>query len=267
MTERFSQRYGYGQDTKEIVVQHDAPPELREAVISIAYQTFGNKPSRLRYILCDVLLVRPNRGNWSEYPNIDDEVLLLIETCEWYRVYDIIEAIEKEAREIVWPKGQPTKFATELNRYFVNQGIGWQLSDGEVLARGEDASELTRKIVDESLQDKELVTSRRELREAVRSLSIRPEADVTGAIQHVMAALECLAREVAEEPKLTLGEIIKRNPGMIPPPLDDAVEKVWGYASERGRHLREGRPPRFEEAMFVVSISSAVCMYLSQKLR
>ncbi len=266
MTERFSQRHGYGDTAKDIVVRHDAPQELREAVVAIGYETCKDDPKWMRDVVCKALRKLPNTGNWSSNA-IREEIYLELGYCEWYEVYDIVEAIEKEAREVVTPQGQPTKFATELNRYFVRQGIGWQLIDGEISARGDDAFELTRQMVDEALRDKGLDTSRTELREAIRSLSVRPKADVTGAIQHVMAALECLAREVAGNPKLTLGEIIKKNPGMIPPPLDESVLKAWGYSSERGRHLREGRTPDFAEAALVVSISSAVCMYLSNKLK
>ncbi|MCY4474561.1 MAG: hypothetical protein OXC83_03905 [Chloroflexi bacterium] len=265
MTERFSQRHGYGDTAKDIVVRLDAPQELREAVIAIGYETCKDDPKWMRGVVCRALRKLPNPGNWST-DAIREEIYDELGYCEWYEVYDIIEAIEKEARGGM-PQDQPTKFATELNRYFVNHGIGWQLRDGEIYARGDDATEFTRQSLDETLRDKGLDTSRTEFREAIRSLSVRPIADVTGAIQHAMAALECLAREVAGNPKLTLGEIIKKNPKMIPPPLDESVLKAWGYSSERGRHLREGRTPDYAEAALVVSISNSVCMYLSDKLK
>ena len=47
-------------------------------------------------------------------------------------------------------------------------------------------------------------------------------------------------REYKGNTKATLGEILKRNSDLIPKPLDDAVSKAWGYASEHARHLREG---------------------------
>lgn len=265
--ERFSRRRGYGGDAVDITVRNDAPQSLRAALISIAYQTCGKGPKWLRGIVCDVLLVRPDRGNWTEYPNVDDEVQMLIEDCEWYRVYDIIEEIEKKAKGATWSPDQPTDFATEINRYFDTAGIGWKLTDGRIEARGDDAFEHNLRRAQETLQVKGLATSQSELRESVRSLSVRPEPDVTGAIQHAMAALECVAREVAGNSKLTLGQIIKKNPGMIPPPLDDTVSKAWGFASEQGRHVREGRTPDFAEAELVVGISSAICMYLSSKLK
>lgn len=80
-----------------------------------------------------------------------------------------------------------------------------------------------------------------------------------------MAALECVVRDVTGDHKATLGDLIKKNPGLLPPPLDQVVEKAWGYASERGRHLREGREPEMEEVEFVVGLASIVATYLSKK--
>jgi|SRR5690554_1619092 len=78
-------------------------------------------------------------------------------------------------------------------------------------------------------------------------------------------ALECVAREVVGNPRATLGEIIKRESGLIPKPLDEAVAKAWGYASEHARHIREGRVPSYEEAELVVGICASVSTYLVRK--
>ena len=56
-------------------------------------------------------------------------------------------------------------------------------------------------------------------------LSRRPNPDITGAIQHAMAALECIARTVCGDGSSTLGALLKRNPDLIPKPLNEAVEK------------------------------------------
>ncbi len=50
----------------------------------------------------------------------------------------------------------------------------------------------------------------------------------------------------------------------IPAPLDDALAKLWGYSSERGRHIREGAEPTFEEAELVVTMAAAMCSYLAR---
>jgi hypothetical protein len=75
--------------------------------------------------------------------------------------------------------------------------------------------------------------------------------------------MECVARDIAGEPNATLGKLI---PGLgLPKPLDAAIEKLWGFSSERARHVREGELLDDLEAELVVSIACAVCAFLIQR--
>jgi len=80
-----------------------------------------------------------------------------------------------------------------------------------------------------------------------------------------MGSLECVARDVAGDPNATLGEILRRYPGMLPKPLDTALSQVWGYASNQARHVQEGRDISREDAEFPVGLSATVSTYLSSK--
>ena len=107
----FSERQGVQATKREILVRHDAPRALREALPQLAYG-LGWGPSGMRLLVCQVLAVAPDRGKWSEYPNIADEVNYLLETCAWYRVYDIAEAV---ARELDQWSGERDRYAERLN--------------------------------------------------------------------------------------------------------------------------------------------------------
>jgi hypothetical protein len=141
------------------------------------------------------------------------------------------------------------------------------LNGGQVITRGSEVFEKSVGRAVEALNQDGRLTARDEIHEALKDLSRRPEADLTGAIQHSLAALECIYRDVAGNAKLTLGEFLKRHGGLIPAPLDASVEKAWGYASEMGRHIREGRKPERDEVELVVGIASTVATYLTQKNR
>ena len=80
-----------------------------------------------------------------------------------------------------------------------------------------------------------------------------------------MGAMECVARDVSGEAKATLGEILKKHPGLLPPPLDTALSQIWGYASNEARHVLEGKNPSREEAELVVGLSAALTTYLTRK--
>jgi hypothetical protein len=73
-------------------VREAAPEPLRFFVLDTARQ-LDYAPSSLRSILCRVLRVKPADYNWSEYPNIWEEVQQLMYACEWFKVYEVIEGL------------------------------------------------------------------------------------------------------------------------------------------------------------------------------
>jgi hypothetical protein len=241
-------------------VREDAPTDLRQAVVVLA-ENMGLSPHNMRLGVCSVLLKAPDPNNWSAYPNVYGEVQGLVESCAWHKVYDIAEEFYQRLYG-----GDPAKgreFEDRLNEFFAENGIGWAMESGKVVARGSEAFSAVPRQAIKELQEAGRQTAAREIHEAIQDLSRRPAPDVTGSIQHAMAALECVARDITGQTK-TLGKLISdhREKLNLPRPLDEALEKMWGYASETGRHLREGRNPRFEEAELVVTVSAAVSTYL-----
>jgi len=216
----------------------------------------------MRLGACSVLRTLPDSNNWSEYPNVFYEVQGLIESCPWHKVYDIAE----EFHDRLSSKGRGRDFEEALNEVFREDGIGWSMEDGRIVVRGSEAFSAVPKQAIQMLREAGRLTAAGEIHEAIQDLSRRPNPDKTGSIQHAMAALECVARDVAGQPGKTLGKIISDHCAKlnIPRPLDGALEKLWGYASETGRHLREGREPSFEDAELVVTVSAAVSIYLTR---
>jgi len=259
MPERFSRRNRYSNPDDEISIREDAPHELRSVLVDIAYES-GARPSALREAICRALRIASDPGNWSEFPNIDVEVRDSLSQCEWYEVYDAIEEISISVEDLEYEQ-----FEDSINEYFRKRGIGWQLTEGLIKVRGAKHFESTLHGALQATEDISHQTAHGELSEALQDLSRRPDPDVTGAIQHAMAALECVLRELTGDGNATLGKIIKGHTTLIPRPLDQAVVKAWGFASNRGRHLQEGSSPVYEDAELIVSIAGAVCSYLMHK--
>ena len=110
-----------------------------------------------------------------------------------------------------------------------------------------------------------LSDTRDELRKAGRYIADLYDPDLTGAIGHATTALETTAREITGEKSATLGKILNDHPNLFPSPLNDAVKKVWGFASGKGRHLNEGKLPTYYEARYVVlTCSEAINLLLSR---
>lgn len=89
--DRFSRRHGFEPANQAITVRNDAPESLRGVVVDIAYEA-GLTPHVMRRVVCRILRVREDPSNWTERPNVDGEVRDHLDSCEWYEVYDIIEA-------------------------------------------------------------------------------------------------------------------------------------------------------------------------------
>lgn len=207
----FSERHGFAEVDADVTVRHEAPADVRTFVVRFAYQA-GLKPSEVRSLVCDVLLVQPDPTNWSERPNVDNEVCKLLNTCHWFEVYDIIEVLAaKLTKDALWAQGDPekkeapAKFTAQINTLLRKKGVGWQLIDGKVEVRGPDTFERAVRPAVAQLQAAGMQTAAGELHEALRDLARRPDADITGAIQHAMAATECVARQATASPKATLG--------------------------------------------------------------
>ena len=263
---KFSERYGYEPQDTEITVREDAPHNLRGAVVSIAYEA-GLSPQGVRAIVCSTLRERENDNNWSDDP-VDGEVRDHLDSCQWYEVYGIIEAIHAALSPGLY-RGDPNLdgdlFQREINRLFRRDGIGWQLVDGEVRTRGPEDFEETVREAGEILLAAGRGTAASEIHEALSDLSRRPDPDLTGALHHGLAALECVMRDVCGDQNATLGALLKRHAGVIPPPVDQALGKIWGFASEQGRHVREGRTPGREEVELAVHMAAAAAIYLTKK--
>jgi hypothetical protein len=257
----FSQRHGFAPADAPISIRDDAPGWLRDFIVTAAQEVHVS-PSDLRDMLCSLLLESPDSNNWSA-GNIEREVRELMWKAEWFHVYDLIEVITHRIKRN--GMGFLREFDEKLNDAFRRKGVGWQMVDGRLEIRGEESFEASVRTAITVAGETGRFVAQRELHEALQDLSKRPAPDVTGAIQHGMAALECVARDVTGEPNATLGEIIKHHPGFLPAPLDKGVEKIWGFASDQARHVREGKTPDVIEAELIVGLAGSMATYLVKR--
>ena len=202
----FSKRHRYSSGAKDITVREDAPGNLRYAVLQTAIDLEWT-PSALRPVLCRVLRVPPDADNWSEYPNVWREARGLMYGCQWFKVYDIIEALHAEfaKHDRSYGKTDAAQFAEALNQFFIEEGIGWQLVNGQIITRGTEAFESLVTEATSALETSQRPTAAKHLHEALEDLSRRPRRIYPGAAYHAMGALECVARDLTSDPKATLG--------------------------------------------------------------
>jgi hypothetical protein len=257
--DRFSKREGYAGREVEIVVREDAPQAFRDFIIQTLYDLRWT-PTEIRKVICRTLRISPDDTNWSDYPNIDNEIRCLISDCDWFRVYDIVEALYNSNL-----RNTQLGFAKEINDYFLENGIGWKLDDGQILFRGDNSFENILKKAQSNIAQSGFDTAKNEISEAISDLSRKPNPDRTGAIQHSLACLECITREIVGNKTQTLGQLIRHNRQIVPPPIDIVVEKIWGFSSNQGRHLQENKEPNYDETELLVGLAASISSYLARK--
>ena len=242
----------------EITIREEAPESLRVTALETVRRMARWTPKRIRRVLCGVLGVRADPDNWTDYPNVWDEVEFHMHRCDWYKVYDFIEMIHTDMST-----DERDQFNAAINACFIENGIGWQFEDGKVVTRGtEDFETVVRNAVT-ALGETNRPTAAGHVHDALLALSRRPTADPAGAIYHAMGALEAVARDLTDSPGETLGQILNRNPDLLPRPLDTALSQVWGYASNVARHVTEGHVPSRREAELIVGLAAALATYLT----
>jgi hypothetical protein len=258
--ERFSRRHGLTRRHNGPLLYHSAPERLRVGTLSLLHNEMNKSPRWIRETICNVCRVRPDPNNWS-HPNIWQEAEGLVYRAEWFEFYDFVESCAEAERSGHGLDG----FETSINRLFEEEHVGWRLTNGVLEVHGEDSLEDVLGTPEEELDQSGFAVAAKEFREARTDLSRRPEPDLSGAVQHAMAALESVARVFSGDSKLTLGQIIKAYPDLLPSPVNDAAAKLWGFASEQGRHGRESRRLEWAETLLIVGIAGTLCSYMIAK--
>ncbi|MEB3245932.1 MAG: hypothetical protein VKJ06_08120 [Vampirovibrionales bacterium] len=273
----FSQRFGHSIQNTPISVREEAPEALRQKLLEILrnlnprivlrdkivknlFELLGEIPPDLRDCYDDDLI-----------SSLDHLLIDGLEKAEWFYVYDFVELTYEELQKddeeyIVFNARSAILFRNALNKQFYRFGIGYELKDGKIEPRGDNPhlTEIANK-AGEALDEAGFAGAKAHLKEAFQDLGRRPEADLKGCISHASSALEAVAKKLTNDPKATLGEIIKKGNLPLPKPLDAALAQIWGYASNDARHGSEDANPSFEEAELVFSLCATMTTYLLKK--
>jgi hypothetical protein len=257
----FSHRYGYQVRPAPAdgdLIREDAPESVRAGFLAIAKDVLG--PRALRDVVCATLRTRPDQQNWSD-PNIWDEVQQLVYEGLWPAFYDIVEATLATCTRLTCEN-----VGARIDALFAEEHLAWRVVDGKVALRTGEVSDAIGAFAAAALRQSARPTAATELEKALAALSRRPQPDTRDAVRCAAGAMEALARDITGERTATLGEILKRHGDtLLAPPLKIALDKIWGYSSDRARHVDEYNDPTLEEAVLVVGLVGAAVAYLAQR--
>jgi hypothetical protein len=252
----FSIRQGINQEPQASV--EDAPDKLRYFIWKVLQGNFGSVTAAAEVVED----FQQNPGFSAHFYNPHDpngwpNLYQAIMAFEWWQIYDFIEFLYKT------PGFGKREFTIELNELLSSLNSCYRLdSAGKIFYQGSESFHSVVAGAKLVLKETGRNTAKTEMHNALDDLSRRPQPDLTGAVQHAMAALECVANDVCGTTGETLGQLVKKRPKMFPQPIGDAVSKLYGFASDRGRHLTEGKDPDLKEVELVVGIAATLVTYL-----
>ncbi len=247
-----------GRQTAPIGTRDDAPNDVRHGILILMRQC-GLRMCQIHRAVLRALNV-PGSDATREDHVLLNEIEQAIKSCLWYQVYEIVECVYAALKTKSAAEAQ--RFAKDVNALLRERGVGLELHGGAVEHRGD--SQLYDVLANDKglLIEGERTTALGELEEAFADIRRLPEPEVTGAIQHAVAALECLSRDLVGDNNITLGKLVKHYPHILPTTLANVVDKAYGFASDEARHLREGKEVNFAEAELVVGLSAAIISYM-----
>jgi hypothetical protein len=207
--------------------------DLRSFVLRHVSDSARTSIHHARDLVSHTLKYIPNPANQS-VDEIWKEIQQAIESCDWFLVYDLIEELYRDRQ---WSKDEQDGFLKEVNEFFYDQHLGWQLRTApiegtnlaapEIVIRGSEAFEMTVTGTLHSLESSGRSTAKKELHGALQDHAGR-----------------------------TLGQTVKRHPDRFPAQLGDAVGKLRGFACDGARHVTESKVPLQKKAELVASTAA-----------
>ena len=266
MSERIPRGLGPEPSDQTVIVRGEAPDHLRKYVQFLLEHfnvSFGTATR-----LMAAVFESPVHDFIDSRKRREDAIQHALAICEWEEIYLLIQVIYDHVLgldNLLRDEEGAERYNCMVNEYFRRHGIGYQLVDGRIQHRGDEPFEKAARSALKAAEESGLNAAHRELLEALDDLGKRPEPDLTGAISHSMASWLCVARAIDGDENANPGEILRRNPDLVPKPLDDVVKKLWGYSSQHGRKVSEGKTPTYDEAELVVALSAGAVTYLVRK--
>lgn len=186
--------------------------------------------------------------------------------CEWYEVYDFIEAL------LVETEGSLRESITDLTNHFLETEMSAYRIVNDRVAEITSSEEISA--IEDAIRDTEQFSPVRDhLKNAVTKLTDRKNPDYRNSIKESISAVEALCKRITKDPGATLGTAIKRlkDAGVqLHPAVETAWSKLYGYTSDKGgiRHaLTDAATIGFAEAKYMLVSCSAFISYLIELSR
>ena len=232
-----------------------APEGLRYGIREVLQVLGFNKPSQQRSILCKALRTFPDTDyNWSEVPNIDDEVSQMLVSTIWYKYLDAIERLP-----IYLDRFYIGVYYKKMNALFAEEEVGYRFDSGRLVRVGSDVFHATVRAAQSALQDDRFEEPRRQFERANDFRNGRSQ-DSANAIKEAVNSVEAVLQVIYDRPGVSLTTILSEDlPADLPGSIKGLFRSLYsqGSGTVGARHAsiggNEPTGPRAELAIHVAA--------------
>lgn len=236
------------------LIYHDAPEGLRYGLREVLHLLGYRTPTAQRRILCKALRIIPDRSNWGDYPNVEDEVVGLISTEPWYKFFNGLERI------CLFLRGEKVAaYKEKMNALFAEERIGYRFESGKIVRIGSEEFHVAVTEALNGLQGERFMEARRQFERAYEFRNGRPP-DWANAIKEAVNSVEAVLQVIYQRPGVAMPTIISEN---FPDDLPGGIKKVFrslysqGSGTTGARHASIGgnvpTGPRAELAIHIAA--------------
>ncbi len=233
---------------------------LREVLHVLGYQT----PTAQRLILCKSLRVIPDRSNWTDYPNIEDEVVYLLETEPWHKFFDALERIRQFLSE-----EEAVVYYERMNALFADERVGYRFESGNIVRVGTEEFHDAVRVAQHALTGERFAEPRRQFERACEFRNALP-ADWSNAIKEAVNSVEAVLQIIYERPSATLTSIASNDfPAELPGNIKKLFLSLYGQGSGTvgARHASiGGNEPSGPRAELAIHMAAALHAFAVSEL-
>ena len=233
---------------------------IREVLIVLGYR----RPNEQRKILCQALRVHPRPYNWSDYPDVDEEVAGLLTTSSWYRLFDSLERIP-----LYLLSQEVAIYFEKINALLADEMVGYRFESNRLVRVGTAEFQNAMVAARTALQDERFAEPRRQFDRAYEFRNNFPP-DWPNAIKEAVNSVEGVLQVIYDRPGVALPTIVSDN---LPSDLPGGIRRLFGSLYSQGsgtlgaRHASiGGNDPTGPRAELAIHLAAALHAFVVAEL-
>ena len=260
--QKFSDREGLR--GKEPITYDKAPDGLRYGLREVLSDLGYEGPSSQRTILCKALRKSPDSNNWTEYPNIEIEVVDLIAIEPWYKFFDAIERLPK----FLFTE-KVRDYYKKMDALFSDERVGYRFESGAIVRLGTTEFHSALKQARTALEDERFVEPLRQFERGYDFRNARPP-DWANAIKEAVNSVEGVLQIIYGRPSVALTTIVSENfseelPGGIARLFRSLYSQGSGTTGARHASIG-GNQPTDQRAELALHVAAALHQFAVSEL-